>query len=78
MAKGIPNPIGHQILIGNYVFTVIGVTKLWQPNWFMYADINKGVIIPLEVFYFLSKDTQINNILFRLTPDPDISQVKNN
>ncbi|WP_157870756.1 ABC transporter permease [Candidatus Coxiella mudrowiae] len=63
--KGISNPIGHQILLRSFVFKIIGVTKPWQPNWFLSAEINKGVIIPLEVCYFLSKDIQINNILFR-------------
>ena len=46
--------------------TVIGVTKLWQPHWFMYTDINKGVIIPLEVSYFLSKDLKSTIFYFGL------------
>ncbi|WP_172952116.1 hypothetical protein [Candidatus Coxiella mudrowiae] len=65
--KGISNPIGigHQILLRSFFLKIIGVTKPWQLNWFLSAEINKGVIIPLEVSYFLSKDIQINNILFR-------------
>ncbi|WP_264774196.1 ABC transporter permease [Coxiella burnetii] len=77
LAKGIANPIGHQISIGKFVFTIIGVAKHWQPNWFLYADINKGAIIPLATSFFLSKDAQINNLLFRLVPDPDIAEVQN-
>ncbi|WP_407647534.1 ABC transporter permease [Coxiella endosymbiont of Ornithodoros maritimus] len=77
LTKGIANPIGHQISIGKFVFTIIGVAKHWQSNWFLYADINKSAIMPLATSFFLSKDAQINNLLFRLVPDPYIAEVQN-
>ncbi len=75
-SQGITDPIGRQILIGNFVFTVIGVAKPWQPNWFLFADINKGVVIPLGTSYLLSKYSEIDNLLFRLIENPDVDQVQ--
>lgn len=75
-AKGIMDPIGHQIQIGDWVFTVVGIAQHWMPNWFLFADINKGVIIPLNTTYLLSKYAKINNILFRLAPQSNLPQVQ--
>lgn len=75
-SKGIANPVGKQIGIGSWIFTIIGVAKPWQTNWFLYADINKGVIIPLETSYLLSRYSSINNLLFRLVQKPSIDQVQ--
>lgn len=75
-AKGISNPIGKQIQLGNWLFTIIGVTEPWTPNFFIYADINNGVIIPLDTSYLLSSYAQINNVLFQLVPQPDINQAQ--
>lgn len=69
-------PLGQQVLVGNNYFTVIGVLKNWQPNLFMYADINNGVLIPLPTTYLLSKQAQIHNVLFRLIKNPSINVVQ--
>ena len=74
--KGITNPIGHQIEIGNWIFTIIGVAKPWQTNWFLFVDINKGVIIPIETSYLLSNYANISNLLFRLVAKPNIDEVQ--
>ncbi len=75
--SGISNPIGKQIIIGKYIFTVVGVAKPWKPNWFLFATVDKGVIIPLMTSFLLSKYAQINNLLFRLIQNPDIDAVQN-
>lgn len=75
-SKGIANPMGHQIQIGNWIFTVIGIATHWQPNWFLFANIDRGVIIPLETSYLLSKYAKINNLLFRLVSQPDLSKIQ--
>jgi len=74
--KGITNPIGDQIQIGDRVFTVVGVAAPWQPNWFLFANINKGVIIPLSTSYLLSQYAKINNVLFRLEQHPDLEKIQ--
>ena len=74
--KGISNPIGKQIQLGNWLFTIIGVAKPWQPNWFLYAEINKGVIIPINTSYLLGNSSGISNLLFRLVQKPDIPAVQ--
>ena len=70
------NPLGKQLLVGSTYFTIVGVLKPWKPNLFIYADIDNGVIIPLETSYIISKDAQIRNVLFRLVKHPDLKKVQ--
>lgn len=65
-------PIGQQVLVGKYYFTVIGVLDSWQPNFFIFADINDGMMIPIETSYLINPQTQINNVLFRLIKNPKL------
>ncbi|MCH9769297.1 MAG: ABC transporter permease [Gammaproteobacteria bacterium] len=65
--------LGNQIKIGSMVFTIVGVLKHWQPNLFFYADIDNGVVVPIEASYMLGKNVQINNLLLRLQPDAIVS-----
>lgn len=75
-AKGVSDPLGKQIQIGDWLFTIVGVAQPWASNWFFLADVNKGVIVPLDVSYSLSQYAKINNLLFRLVPNPDIPSVQ--
>ena len=67
------SPIGQQLRVGTSLFTVVGVMKPWQPNVFIFAELNKGVIIPLKTSYILSRYASIQNLLFRLVKNPDIN-----
>ena len=71
-------PVGQQINIGKYMFTIIGVAKPWKSNLFIYADIDSGVIVPLQSTYLISKYAKISNVLFRLVRNPDIDKAQNN
>ena len=74
--QGILNPLYHQIQVGKYFFTVIGIAKPWEPNLFLFADINDGMIIPLQASYYLSEHAEIHNVLFRLIEKPDLELAK--
>ena len=80
LAKQIRNfgvdPMFQQINVGGTYFTVIGTLKLWPTNFFLFVDINQAVLIPLSTSYYLGKDVEINNVLFRLTPEPDLDLVQ--
>lgn len=71
------NPIGQQIKVGQHLFTIIGVAKPWEPNLFLFAEINKGIIIPLSLSFLIQKNVHISNILIRLKPQSDLNQAKN-
>lgn len=70
------DPVGETIQIGNELFTIVGVADSWQENNFIYADINNTILIPLMASMMLSKYATINNIVMRLQPDANISQVE--
>ena len=70
------DPLGKQVLVGSTYFTIVGILKPWKPNLFIYADIDNGIIIPLQTSYIISKDAQIRNVLFRLVKNPDLKKVQ--
>ncbi|OGT43490.1 MAG: ABC transporter substrate-binding protein [Gammaproteobacteria bacterium RIFCSPHIGHO2_12_FULL_40_19] len=74
--KSTLNPLYTQIRVGDVFFTIVGVLKPWPENFFISADINNSIIIPLRASYFLDKDTHIDNILMRLIQNPNINLVK--
>ncbi len=70
------DPISQQIKVGSYLFTIIGVLKPWQPNLFMFADLNQGIIISLPLSLLINKHTEIQNILVQTYPDTALNDVK--
>lgn len=70
------DPINQQISIGKHLFTIIGVVAEWQPNLFLFADINDGVIIPLSLSFLLNSQLQIQNILLQLQLNAPLDPVK--
>jgi putative ABC transport system permease protein len=72
---GIWNPVGHQIQLGNTLFTVVGVVAPWPENHFFYGDINSSVIIPIRSSNIISKNANINNIIFNLREGMTIVEI---
>ncbi len=75
-AQGLVNPIGQQIRLGNWYFTIVGVVKPWQPNLFVFIEMDNSVIIPIEAAYLLSNYASINNLLIKLKPDSVLKTVQ--
>lgn len=73
---GIKNPIHKQLQIGERYCTVIGVAKPWKENSFFNQDVNKSLIISLDTTKFISQYATINNVVMRLTDNPDIDDVQ--
>jgi putative ABC transport system permease protein len=74
-SKGI-DPINKQISIGNQLLTIIGVADEWEPNLFLFANINEGVIVPLYLSFLLNPRVQIQNILIQLAPNTPLPPIK--
>lgn len=73
---GAKQVIGQQIVVGNNVFTVIGVEKNWPENNFFEQDINNSIIIPIQTSLTLGKYVQIQNIVYRIAEHSDIDAIK--
>jgi putative ABC transport system permease protein len=71
------DPIGQQLQIGKAIFTIVGVAKPWPENNFVYASIDYSVLVPIKASTLLSKYSDINNILIRLSPNSDLDAAKN-
>jgi len=72
------NALGQQIQVGKNIFTIVGTTKKWPENSFVYANIDNAIMVPILTTMALSKYTSINNIILRLSPDAKIKIVQDN
>lgn len=68
--------LGSQINIGKHIYTIIGIAKPWPENTFVYGNLNRAVIIPIESASVINRHAKINNIIFKLTKNADIDSVK--
>lgn len=75
-SRGLFDPIGHQIMVGDSFFTIIGIMKPWKPNMFIYLTMNKSIMIPIESASLVSKYSSLNNILIRLKKDSPVQVVQ--
>jgi len=66
------NPIGKQLLLGKFMFTIVGVLQPWPTNYLIFIDVNGGVFIPVSSSYYLSKQTSITSVVFRLGENPNL------
>lgn len=70
------DPLWHQILVGNQYFTIIGLLQPWQSNLFIYADLNRAVLVPLIASTRLSDYAHIRNLLIRLQRHPTLARAQ--
>lgn len=75
MKEYVEDPINTRINIGDHVFVIIGVAAHFRENSFLYQDVNTSLIIPIATSSYLS-DSDISNIIMRLTPKANIVTVK--
>lgn len=68
--------IGKQLRVGEDIFTIVGVVKPWPENGFFYQNINDAILIPIKTSMLISKYSHINNIVFYLKDDKQITSVK--
>ncbi|MDA8561770.1 ABC transporter permease [Gammaproteobacteria bacterium] len=69
--------IGQQIQIGDVIFTIVGITKPWQENSFVFVSLNNTVMVPLMTSIALSKYSYINNIILQLNKRADVDRLQN-
>lgn len=67
------DPIGTQLWIGGYYFTIIGIVEPWTENAFFNADVNQTIFIPIRTANLLNKLSKINNLILLLKPDANVS-----
>ena len=64
--QGIANPIGTQIRLGQNIFTIVGVLKKWPINWFISADFDQSIIMPLNTAMAINNKAKISNVDVRI------------
>lgn len=70
--------LGKQIQVGKQFCTVVGILNSWQPNSFMYTDLNYSLLMPINATTIISKYSTINDVIFRLQQNVNIDTVKSN
>ena len=71
------DPLGAGISVGSDYYTVIGILQAIKPNFFFYADIDNGVVVPIGTAMALDKNAKIQNVLMRLIESPDFVTTQN-
>ncbi|MBA2648347.1 MAG: ABC transporter permease [Legionella sp.] len=69
------DPIGKQLRIGKYLYTIIGIASPWKENGFFNENINRSVIVPLRGLSLLNADTKISNAVMKLQQDSSINAI---
>lgn len=70
------NPIGQQVRLGQYYFTVIGVMAPWPENNFVNHNLNQAVIIPIQASKLINDQAKISDMLLSVLPDTDLDQLQ--
>ncbi len=66
--------MGHQVQVGDVIYTVVGILKPWRPSYLVYLDIDKSLLVPLPSLLASSAYAKLNQIVIRLKPDADIDK----
>jgi putative ABC transport system permease protein len=77
VAMGMFEVLGQHILLGDHFFTVIGVLQKTPENMFFLVDVNNSIVVPAFAALSLNNYVTLNNIVFKLKADQDITQIKN-
>lgn len=75
--RGISNPIGTQIQVGSWVFTIVGVLKKWPMNFFFNTDFNSAVLVPISTALTMQKNAAINNVAMKIADTGLMTQTEN-
>ncbi len=70
-------PLGQSLQMGKNIFVIVGVADNWPENTFVYANIDKAILVPIMASTVLSKYAQISNLIMRLSQQADILEVEN-
>lgn len=70
------SPIGAQIRVGDYIFTIVGVADDWSQSAYFNNDINQAILIPLSTSQILQKNVAIGDFILRLQPKVDIDKIQ--
>ncbi|OGT36050.1 MAG: hypothetical protein A3F11_05410 [Gammaproteobacteria bacterium RIFCSPHIGHO2_12_FULL_37_14] len=70
------DPLGQQIQIDKNIFVIVGIAEDWPENNFLYADINRSILIPIMAAMVMSKYATINNVMMKLSLDANILKVE--
>ncbi len=70
------DPLGKQIKIGDFYYTIVGIADQWAENSFFNADINGSILVPIQSSTVISKYATIRNFVIRLKPEVDIKEVQ--
>lgn len=70
--------LGQQIMIGDIIFTIMGVLDTVKENAFFQGNINRAILIPQQTTNIISIFSNISNVIMRLEDNSNIEGIKNN
>jgi len=76
LSLGMFEVLDQPLRIGNGYFTVVGILDKTPENMFFLVDINNSVVIPVLTAVTLNSYVNVNNIVFKLKEDQEITPIK--
>lgn len=73
---GVIDPLNKQVGIGDRYLTVVGIIDPWPENLFVFSNINRSVILPIQATIDLDKNVRIRNVIMRIKRDADIDKLQ--
>ncbi len=73
---GVFQPIGEQIRVDDFIFTVVGVMQPYEGSLFAPYDFNESILVPISASFLLSKDVKVENFVMYLKSEEDAAPVE--
>ncbi len=77
LKKYVDDPLGKQILVGQNIFTIVGILDTTADNSFIYINMDNAIFIPIKKSVIFNKDYSIDNVVLKLNENSDINKVEN-
>jgi len=74
---GVSDPVGSQIRLGKTIFTIVGTLKKWPVNWFISADFDQSIIMPINTAMAINNKAKISNVDVRIKNTNLLEATKN-
>lgn len=76
LQQGLIHPLGAQLKLGDRYFTIIGVLAPTEGNFFIPADLNQSIVVPLEAGRLVSDHVVIHDVIMRFDPKVEVKPLQ--
>lgn len=76
--SSLENPLSHYIQFGQSLCKIIGILQPWPESFFLPANLDDAILLPIQTAHIADHTTQIRNIIIQIATGQDIVVTGNN